>query len=56
MKKVFLAGILGVFAIGMVSCGAGHSCDAYRSSDYSKYKKEHNQKVQMIQEFSETTK
>ena len=56
MKKVFVAGILGIFAIGMVSCGAGHSCDAYRSSDYTQYKKDHNQKVEVLQELSEQTK
>ena len=56
MKKVLIAGILGIFAIGMVSCGGGHTCDAYRTSDYSKYKKDHNQKVQILEDLSKTTK
>ncbi|MEO9531137.1 MAG: hypothetical protein ABJG68_12565 [Crocinitomicaceae bacterium] len=56
MRKVVIAGLLGVFAIGMVSCGGGHTCDAYRKADYSEYKKEQNQKVEMIQELTEQTK
>jgi hypothetical protein len=44
MKKVVLGGLLGLFAIGMASCGAGHTCDAYRSADYTKYKAEQNKK------------
>lgn len=55
MKKLVIAGFLGVFALGMFSCGHG-TCDAYNKTDYTKYKKEHNQKVQMIQELSETQK
>lgn len=56
MKKVLVAGILGVFALGMTSCGGGHTCDAYRTSDYSTYKKEQAQKMEMIQELTEQTK
>ena len=56
MKKLLLVGILGVFSVGMLSCGAGHACDAYRKSDYTKYKADHNAKVKIIQELSETTK
>lgn len=56
MKKVVLAGILGVFAIGMASCGAGHKCDAYRTSDYTQYKADQNQKIEMVQTLSEARK
>jgi len=56
MKKGILAGLLGVFALGMVSCGGGHTCDAYRSADYSKYKAEQTQKIEMIQALTEQTK
>ena len=36
MRKLILAGAV---AILTVSCGGGgHSCDAYRTADYSKYK------------------
>jgi hypothetical protein len=56
MRKVLIAGILGVFALGMTSCGGGHTCDAYRTSDYTKYKADHSQKVEMIQELTESTK
>ncbi|MGV6860187.1 MAG: hypothetical protein ACWA41_00355 [Putridiphycobacter sp.] len=38
MKKVIVLGTFGVFALGIVSCGGGHSCDAYRKADYTKYK------------------
>ena len=40
MKKLLIAGVLGVFVLGVTSCGGGHTCDAYRTSDYSKYKAE----------------
>jgi hypothetical protein len=56
MRKVLIAGLLGIFAIGMVSCGGGHTCDAYRTSDYTKYKANQKAKIEMIQELSETTK
>ena len=56
MKKVVLAGLLGVFALGMTSCGGGHTCDAYRTSDYTKYKAEQSQKIETLQTLSETTK
>ncbi len=46
MKKAFLAGVLGAFALGIVSCGGGHgSCDAYRKSDYTKYKEVKSQEM-----------
>jgi hypothetical protein len=54
MRKVIIAGLFGVFALGMTSCGAGHTCDAYRKADYSKYKVDHNQKIEMIQTLTET--
>ncbi|MCH2235112.1 MAG: hypothetical protein MK078_12740 [Crocinitomicaceae bacterium] len=40
MKKLLIAGVLGVFVLGAASCGGGHTCDAYRTSDYTKYKTE----------------
>ena len=41
MKKAVIAGVVGVFALGMLSCGGGHGgCDAYRKADYTKYKEE----------------
>lgn len=47
MKKAVLAGIVGVFAVAMTSCGGGHSCDAYRKADYTKYKNEQSKKVEV---------
>ena len=47
MKKVILAGIAGIFVLGMTSCGGGHTCDAYRTSDYTKYKAEQSKKVEL---------
>ena len=52
MKKVILIGALGVFAIGAASCGGGgHSCDAYRKADYSKYKVKKDIKVKQVSIF-----
>jgi len=49
MKKAVLAGVVGVFALGMVSCGGhGGGCDAYRKSDYTKYKETKTQKIQFV--------
>tara|TARA_B100000809_G_C15007774_1_gene483825 strand:+ start:586 stop:753 length:168 start_codon:yes stop_codon:yes gene_type:complete len=46
MRKVILIGAIGVLSIGAVSCGGGgHSCDAYRKADYSKYKVKKDIKV-----------
>ncbi|MCG8576281.1 MAG: hypothetical protein MI810_15435 [Flavobacteriales bacterium] len=47
MKKVLIAGFLGIFALGVVSCGHG-TCDAYKKSDYSKYKSEKSKKVEVV--------
>lgn len=56
MKKVLLAGLAGVFTLGMMSCGGGHgACDAYRKSDYAKYKQQKTQKIQII-EFKKSEK
>lgn len=53
MKKVILIGALGVFAIAAVSCGGGgHSCDAYRKADYSKYKVKKDIKLKDITIFN----
>jgi|GEM_PF-1295588 len=53
MKKAFLAGVLGAFALGMVSCGGGHgSCDAYRKSDYTKYKEVKSQEMGITKIFT----
>ena len=39
MKKLILAGAVGVIGLLTVSCGGGgHSCDAYRTADYTNYK------------------
>lgn len=56
MRKVLLAGLFGVFALGMGSCGAGHTCDAYRASDYTKYKADQNKKIEMVQSLTESQK
>lgn len=55
MKKLFLGGVIGLFVLGFTGCGHG-ACDAYNKSDYSKYKVEHNQKMQMVQELTEAQK
>jgi hypothetical protein len=48
MKKMILAGIAGLFVIGFTSCGGGgQHCDAYRTSDYTKYKAEQTKKVEL---------
>ena len=48
MKKGLLAGVVGVFALGMISCGGGHgSCDAYRKADYTKYKETKTLKMEI---------
>jgi len=50
MKKLVLAGVVGVFALGMLSCGGGHGggCDAYRKADYAKYKETKTLKMEFI--------
>jgi hypothetical protein len=55
MKKVLLIAVVAVFGMGLTSCG-GHVCDAYRKADYSKYKVDHNKKIEMIQNLTETVK
>ncbi len=48
MKKAVIAGVVGVFALGMLSCGGGHGgCDAYRKADYTKYKEVKTQKIEL---------
>lgn len=48
MKKVVLTGIVGAFVLGMASCGGGgHTCDAYRKADYTKYKAEQSKKIEL---------
>ena len=56
MKKLLVTGLFGAFALIMTSCGGGHTCDAYRASDYTKYKADQTQKIEMIQKLSEVTK
>lgn len=52
MRKLILIGAVGVLAIGATSCGGGgHSCDAYRKADYSKYKAKKDIKVKEISIF-----
>lgn len=46
MKRILIIGALGVFVLGMTSCGAGHTCDAYRTADYTKYKIEKTKKAE----------
>lgn len=53
MKKAIVGGVIGIFAFGMFSCGHG-TCDAYRTADYTKYKKEQLKKVEVITEFSKS--
>ncbi|MFT5823814.1 MAG: hypothetical protein ACI8ZM_005077 [Crocinitomix sp.] len=48
MKKALIAGVVGVFALGMLSCGGGGgSCDAYRKADYTKYKEAKTQQIEL---------
>lgn len=47
MKKVILATVAGVFLLGVTSCGGGQHCDAYRTSDYTKYKAEQSKKMEL---------
>lgn len=56
MRKLLFAGLFGIFALGMGSCGAGHTCDAYRSADYTKYKADHNKKIELVQSLIEAQK
>lgn len=52
MKKVMLIAAAGIFSLGMLSCGGGHgSCDAYRKSDYTKYKAEKSKKIAIVKAF-----
>lgn len=46
MRKA--AVILGLgLGILVSSCGGGHVCDAYNSSDYTKYKAEQSKKIEL---------
>lgn len=48
MKKIILTGIAALFVIGFTSCGGGgHNCDAYNSSNYTKYKAEQSKTVDL---------
>lgn len=48
MKKLLIAGVIGVFALGVLSCGGGRgTCDAYREADFSKYKAEKTKKIEL---------
>ena len=47
MKRIVLTGIVAVFVLGMTSCGGGHTCDAYRQADVTKYKAEKSQQVEL---------
>jgi hypothetical protein len=53
MKKIAFGAILGLFVVAISSCG--HTvCDAYGGqADYSKYKTDHNKKIEMIQALTE---
>jgi hypothetical protein len=47
MKKVVLTGFVGVFVLALTSCGGGHTCDAYRKADYTKFKAEQSKKIEL---------
>lgn len=36
MKKVLFSGAIALLALGSISCGGGHTCDAYRKADFTK--------------------
>jgi len=49
MKKVIILGAIGMISIVATSCGGGgHSCDAYRKADYTKYKAKKDIKIKSI--------
>jgi len=54
MKKVILLGAIGVLALATTSCGGGggHSCDAYRKADYTKYKAKKDIKAKVVSIFN----
>ena len=56
MKKIVLTGIVGVFILGLSSCGGGHTCDAYRKADVTKYKAEKSQKMDPVVEIQNRMK
>jgi len=52
MKKLTVIAAAGILSLGMLSCGGGHgSCDAYRKSDYTKYKAEKSKTIQFAKAF-----
>ena len=55
MKKLKLGGVTVVLLIAMTSCG--HTiCEAYGGqADFTKYKAEQTQKIELTQELTETT-
>jgi hypothetical protein len=57
MKKLLAIGALAFFSLTFTSCGGGHICDAYGGqADYSSYKAEQIQKIEMVQVLTEQTK
>lgn len=57
MKKLLAIGALACFSLTFTSCGGGHICDAYGGqADYSSYKAEQIQKIEMVQVLTEQTK
>lgn len=57
MKKVLGTTLLGLFVLALTSCGGRHICDAYGGqADMTKIKKEHSEKMALVQEMSEAQK
>jgi len=47
MKKTLITGVIAACVVALTSCGGGHTCDAYRTSDYTKYKADMSKKVEL---------
>ncbi len=47
MKKTLLTGVVAAVVLAVTSCGGGHTCDAYRTSDYTKYKADMSKKSEL---------
>ena len=47
MKKILAIAFVGVFGLGIVGCGHG-DCDAYHKADYTKYKAEKQNHIELM--------
>jgi len=56
MSKLILIGVASALLIGMTSCGGGHLCEAYKTSDYTKYKTEKAKKIDLNINFNKKNK